>query len=216
MTPTILKEIQAQGIIPVLVIEQISQALPLVDALAAGGLKIIEVTLRTAAALPAIREICHQRSDLVIGAGTVLTREQTEQAVECGVRFLVSPGLDKQIIRYANSLEIPMLAGAVTASEIMRGLKLNLSVFKFFPAEAMGGIKTIHALADPFPAIQFIPTGGINQNNLETYLQHARVLAVGGSWMARPEWIADEQWQKITDTTRVAMDVVRKVRCERG
>ena len=216
MTSTILKQIQAQGIIPVLVIEHISQALPLVDALAAGGLEIIEVTLRTEAALPAIHEICQQRPDLVVGAGTVLTREQAEMAVDYGGRFLVSPGLDKKIIHYANSLEMPMLAGAVTASEIMRGLRMNLKVFKFFPAEAMGGIKTIKALADPFCGIQFIPTGGINQNNLETYLQHERVLAVGGSWMARPEWIADQQWQKITDITLAAMDIVQKVRFERA
>ena len=203
--------IYQQAIIPVLVIKQTQSALPLAQALLAGGMQMVEVTLRSEAALPAIRSIHQHFPELVLAAGTVLTVSQAQQAVEAGCRFLVSPGLDDELAGWAQTNGIPLLAGAVTATEIMRGLKLGMSTFKFFPSQSMGGLETIQALADPFIGIHFIPTGGINAENVQTYLKHPRIWAAGGSWMARPKWIENGEWERITQETRAALsNVVRQ------
>ncbi len=216
MMPDFFERLQKQGIIPVLVIKQIEHALPLMDALEAGGVSTIEVTLRSTAALPAIEIIRKHRPHLIIGAGTVLRCEQAQQAVELGCQFLVSPGMDEELIQFASDRQMPLLAGAVTATEIMRGIKLGLNIFKFFPAEAMGGVKTMQALADPFGDIRFIPTGGINAGNLSEYLRNPLIVAVGGSWMARSSWIETGNWKQIEAETRSAISTISSLNVSLG
>lgn len=198
METQIWTEIKRQAVIPVLVIHKPEQALPLCDALLDGGMDLIEITLRTDAALPAIREILTQRPNMQVGAGTVLNIRQAKQALDLGCQFVVSPGLDEELVDWAAMSSIPILAGAVTASEIMHGINMGIEIFKFFPAEALGGIRTIKAISDPFPQIKFIPTGGINSENMLNYLQEKMIFAVGGSWMAKTEWIENGEFSHIT------------------
>jgi 2-dehydro-3-deoxyphosphogluconate aldolase/(4S)-4-hydroxy-2-oxoglutarate aldolase len=198
METQIWTEIKRQAVIPVLVIHKPEQALPLCDALLEGGIDLIEITLRTDAALPAIREILTQRPNMQVGAGTVLNIRQAKQALDLGCQFLVSPGLDEELVDWAAMSSIPILAGAVTASEIMHGINMGIEIFKFFPAEALGGIRTIKAISDPFPQIKFIPTGGINSENMLNYLQEKMIFAIGGSWMAKTVWIENGEFSHIT------------------
>ena len=169
-------------VIPVLVIEYANQARPLAEALVAGGLKVLEVTLRTPAALDAIREM-KQVPGAVVGAGTVIDPETLEDALEAGAEFIVSPGLTDRLARVAIGKQVPFLPGVATASEIMRGLDLGLTHFKFFPASTSGGVKALKALSAPLGAAQFCPTGGISAETAPDWLAVPSVLCVGGSWM---------------------------------
>jgi 2-dehydro-3-deoxyphosphogluconate aldolase / (4S)-4-hydroxy-2-oxoglutarate aldolase len=169
-------------VIPVLVIEYANQARPLAEALVAGGLRVLEVTLRTPAALDAIREM-KQVPGAIVGAGTVLDPETLEGALEAGAEFIVSPGLTDRLARVAIGKQVPFLPGVATASEIMRGLDLGLSHFKFFPASTAGGVKALQALSAPLAAAQFCPTGGISAETAPDWLALPNVLCVGGSWM---------------------------------
>jgi 2-dehydro-3-deoxyphosphogluconate aldolase / (4S)-4-hydroxy-2-oxoglutarate aldolase len=169
-------------VIPVLVVEYANQAQPLAEALVAGGLKVLEVTLRTPAALDAIREM-KQVPGAIVGAGTVIDPETLEQALEAGAEFIVSPGLTDRLARVAIGKQVPFLPGVATASEIMRGLDLGLSHFKFFPASTAGGVKALQALSAPLAAAQFCPTGGISAETAPDWLALPNVLCVGGSWM---------------------------------
>ena len=169
-------------VIPVLVIEYASQARPLAEALVAGGLKVLEVTLRTPAALDAIREM-KQVPGAVVGAGTVTNPLELDNALAAGAEFIVSPGLTERLARVAIGKQVPFLPGVSTASDIMRGLDLGLEHFKFFPAEASGGLPALKALAAPFGAVKFCPTGGISAERAGEWLAHPSVLCVGGSWI---------------------------------
>ena len=169
-------------VIPVLVIDHASQARPLAEALVAGGLKVLEVTLRTPAALDAIREM-KQVPGAIVGAGTVTNPLELEDALAAGAEFIVSPGLTERLARAAIDKQVPFLPGVATASDIMRGLDLGLTEFKFFPAEASGGLPALKALAAPFGAIRFCPTGGIAFETAPEWLAHPSVLCVGGSWV---------------------------------
>lgn len=200
------------GVIPVLEIDSAEYAKPLAEALFAGGLPIAEVTLRTEAALGSIRVIAREATEVIVGAGTVIDREQAEAAREAGAQFIVSPGMVEEVIVWAQENSIPILAGAVTPSEMIRGINLGLNVLKFFPAETMGGIKAIKAMSDPFPQLQFIPTGGIRLENVAEYLQSEKIFAVGGSWMAKRQMIADGRFEEITRLARQASDVVKQIR----
>jgi 2-dehydro-3-deoxyphosphogluconate aldolase/(4S)-4-hydroxy-2-oxoglutarate aldolase len=198
METQIWTEIKRQSVIPVLMIQKPEQALPLCDALLEGGIDLMEITLRTEAAIPAIREILNQRPKMKVGAGTVLNIRQARQALDLGCQFLVSPGLNEELVDWAAMASIPFLAGAATASEFMHGINMGMKIFKFFPAEALGGLRTIKAISDPFPQIKFIPTGGINSENMLSYLQEKMIFAVGGSWMAKTEWIESGDFSRIT------------------
>lgn len=200
------------GVIPVLEIDSAEYAKPLAEALFAGGLPIAEVTLRTEAALGSIRVIAREATGVIVGAGTVIDREQAEAAREAGAQFIVSPGMVEEVIVWAQENSIPILAGAVTPSEMIRGINLGLNVLKFFPAETMGGTKAIKAMSDPFPQLQFIPTGGIRLENVAEYLQSEKIFAVGGSWMAKRQMIADGRFEEITRLARQASDVVKQIR----
>lgn len=170
-------------VIPVLVIEDVATACHLAEALVAGGLKVLEVTLRTAEALDAIREM-KQVSGAIVGAGTVLNRRQLDDALAAGAEFIVSPGLTDDLGRATTDTKVPFLPGIATAGDIMRGLDLGLTHFKFFPAVAAGGISALKALAAPFAQARFCPTGGIDLGNAAQWLALAPVLCVGGSWVA--------------------------------
>ena len=169
-------------VIPVLVIEEAVDPVALAEALVAGGLPVIEVTLRTPNALDAIRAMARVPG-AVVGAGTVRDEAQLARALDAGARFIVSPGLTNALALAARDTEIPFLPGIATASDVLRGLDLGLSHFKFFPAEAMGGLATLKALAAPFPEIRFCPTGGIRPDSAAQWLAHPSVLCVGGSWI---------------------------------
>jgi 2-dehydro-3-deoxyphosphogluconate aldolase/(4S)-4-hydroxy-2-oxoglutarate aldolase len=185
------------GVIPVLTIESEAQALPLARALAEGGLRVIEVTLRTKAAVAAIAAIARELPELVVGAGTVLHEADVAAAKDAGARFLVSPGLRGKLARTARTAALPYLPGVVTPSEIMRAADLGLDFLKFFPAEAIGGIALLRSLLPVFPGIRFCPTGGIDEVKARDYLALANVPVVGGSWMAPREAVAAGDWPRI-------------------
>ena len=203
------------GVIPVLEIDSAARARPLAEALQAGGLPIAEVTLRTDAALDSIRFIARDVVDVLVGAGTVTDRDQAKAAVEAGAQFIVCPGMIEDVVLWAREKQIPVLAGAITPTEMIHGIRLGLDILKFFPAEASGGLKAIKAMSDPFPQLRFIPTGGVNPENLPQYLRNEKILAVGGSWMAKRQMIAEGQFDFITRIAKEASSVVRQVRRNR-
>ncbi|MBY8875021.1 bifunctional 4-hydroxy-2-oxoglutarate aldolase/2-dehydro-3-deoxy-phosphogluconate aldolase [Micromonospora sp. PLK6-60] len=200
--------IEASRILPVVVLDDARDADPLAAALARGGLRSIEVTFRTVAAAEAIR-VMSERPEVLVGAGTVLTPAQVDQAVEAGARFVVSPGFGPQVVRHCQQLGVPVFPGAVTPTEIQLALDAGLDTVKFFPAEQLGGIGMLTALAAPFRSVRFIPTGGVNTRNLADYLAHPAVLAVGGTWMVAPELIAAARWDEVTARTAAAVAAAR-------
>lgn len=212
MEKNIFENIYKIGIIPVLEIDSAERAAPLAEALLGGGLPIAEVTLRTEAALESIRVIAQEAPGIIVGVGTVINREQAEAACEAGARFLVSPGMVEEVVVWAQDNQIVVLAGAVTPTEMIRGLALGLNILKFFPAETMGGLKAIKATSDPFPQLKFIPTGGIRQENAAEYLQSGKIFAVGGSWMAKRQMIAEGRFEEITRMAKAARELVKEVR----
>ncbi len=177
-----LSELSAFRVVPVVVLDNLSFATPLADALVKGGLGCAEVTLRTAASLEVIA-VMAARDDMLVGAGTVLTTAQVDEAHEAGAHFLVSPGLDRDVVAHAQSLGLPVLPGVATATEVQAALRLGLSHLKFFPAVPAGGVDVINALHGPFPSVRFMPTGGITMATLDDFLSHPAIFAVGGSWM---------------------------------
>jgi 2-dehydro-3-deoxyphosphogluconate aldolase/(4S)-4-hydroxy-2-oxoglutarate aldolase len=203
------------GIIPVLEIDSAAHAVPTAEALSAGGLPIAEVTLRTDAGLDSIRNIARNLPDVLVGAGTVINLKQAQEARDAGAQFLVSPGMAEDVVIWAVKNQIPILAGAVTPTEIMRGLNLGLTLLKFFPSETMGGLKAIKAISDPFPQVRFIPTGGIRLDNLAEYLQVEKVHAVGGSWMAKRVMIAEGKFEEIQRLAGEASEAVAGVKTNR-
>jgi 2-dehydro-3-deoxyphosphogluconate aldolase / (4S)-4-hydroxy-2-oxoglutarate aldolase len=187
------------AVIPVLTIGRASDAAPLALALARGGLRVIEVTLRTPEALPAIREIRRRVPDAIVGAGTVLTSADVTRATEAGARFLVSPGLTPELAGAGRAGDLPYLPGAVTPSEVMQARELGFSFLKFFPASAAGGVEALRAYASVFSGIAFCPTGGITPETAPQYLSLANVPMLGGSWMAPADAVAAGDWQRIED-----------------
>lgn len=187
-------------VIPVLVIDDIAKARPLAEALVAGGLRALEVTLRTDCALDVIAEMAKVEGT-VVGAGTVLNEAQLDAAMDAGARFIVSPGLAQQLGEAAHKRGVPFLPGVATASEIMRALQMGLTRLKFFPAEASGGVAAVRALAAPFGEVRFCPTGGITVENARDYLAIASVACVGGSWIAPP---GESDWSAVTQRARAA------------
>ena len=210
----ILQKIGALGVIPVVAIEDASDALPLAEALTSGGLPCAEITFRTGAAADAIGLIAKSYPEMLVGAGTVITVEQAKAAIDAGAGFIVSPGLDKKVVKYCLKHEIPITPGIVTPTELQRALKLGLNAVKFFPAEAAGGVRTLKALSGPFQQIKFIPTGGISPANLTDYLALPQVLACGGSWLVNKNLIAAGEFGRIAQLTREALALVHVVRGE--
>ncbi len=176
-------ELRATRIVPVIVIKDLAHAVPLAKALVEGGLNILEITLRTDAGLAAIAAIAAEVKGAIVGAGTVINAAQFAAAAQAGSKFVVSPGLTDEVVKAARDHAVPILPGVATGSEIMHGLSLGLSTFKFFPAETSGGAPAIKALGGPFPQVRFCPTGGVSPSNLKTYLSLPNVICAGGSWM---------------------------------
>ena len=208
MKNDMISELYSIGLIPVIKIENADDAVPLAKALIDGGLPAAEITFRTAAAAEAIKNITEAYPEMLVGAGTVLTKEQVDAAIAAGSKFLVSPGLNPKITAYALSKGVPMLPGCSNPSDIEAALELGLTTVKFFPAEAAGGLKMLKAMAAPYGQLTFMPTGGINENNLLDYLKFNKIVACGGSFMVRDDLVKDKKWDEITALTK---DAVKKM-----
>ena len=193
------------GVVPVVVLEDAKDAVPLAQALVEGGLPCAEVTFRTAAAEESIRLMAEKFPEMLVGAGTVLTTEQVDAAVKAGAKFIVSPGFDPEIVDYCLKKEIPVLPGCISPSEVAQAVKRGLKTVKFFPAEQAGGVAMIKAMAAPYTGIKFMPTGGINAKNLEDYLSFDKIICCGGSWMVKGDLVEAGEFDKITELTREAV-----------
>lgn len=205
-----LADITRYRIVPVVVINDAANASGLGDALVAGGLPVAEVTFRTAAALDSIKTLA-KRNDILVGAGTVRSVQQVDQAVDAGATFIVSPGLRADIVHHAQQLGVPVLPGAVTPSEILLAEELGVKTVKFFPANVYGGAPAIKTLSGPFGDVQFIPTGGVSARNLNEFLALSCIPAVGGSWMVPAKTIDAGEFDKIEHLTREAMELVAQL-----
>ena len=208
----VLQLMKKSGVIPVVVLDDTAQALPTANALLAGGVSVMEITFRTAAAASSIKAVSESCPEMLVGAGTVVTLEQCKQALECGAKFIVSPGFDPEVVSWCVERNIPITPGCVTPTEIMAAMKLGLNVVKFFPAGVYGGLKAMKALSAPFGGIKFIPTGGVDAKNLKEYLEAPFVHAVGGSWLCPKKEIAAGNFDAVTALCREASEIVKEVR----
>ena len=199
-------------VIPVVVIEDAAKAVPLAHALVAGGLPVIEVTMRTAAAADAISAIAAEVPEAVIGAGTVLNEEQARRIVAAGAKYIVSPGLQTEVVTAAQSLDVPVVPGVATATEALNAWNMGLRLLKFFPAGQAGGVPMLKALSAVYRDVSFIPTGGVSAKNLQEYLEVPSVLACGGSWLSPADAIANNDFQRITDLAAEAAAIAAKAR----
>ena len=195
-------------------IESAEHALPLADALLEGGLPVAEITFRTQAAAEVITRLRQERPELLVGAGTVLTEDQLLRAKNSGAVFGVAPGLNPAIVTRAQEIGLPFCPGIITPSELEQGLTLGITFFKYFPAEASGGVKMITSVAAPYNhlGVRFMPTGGVNMKNLAEYLSVKAIVAVGGTWIATKDMIASAQWDVIKDNAKAAVEAVAKIR----
>ena len=203
-----IEEIFAElKVVPVVVLEDAKDAEPLAKALVEGGLPCAEVTFRTEAAAESIRIMTEVYPDMLVGAGTVLTTEQVDKAVESGAKFIVSPGFDPEIVDYCIGKNIPVFPGCISPSEVAQAVKRGLKVVKFFPAEQSGGLAMIKAMAAPYHMLKFMPTGGINTKNLKEYLACDKILCCGGSWMVKGDMIKTGEFEKIKKLTQEAKEL---------
>lgn len=209
------KEIYELGIIPVVAIDDAEKAVPLAKALRDGGLPAAEITFRTAAAEEAIRRITTECPDVLVGAGTVLTKEQCDRAIAAGAKFVVTPGFNPEMIAYIKSTGIPMMPGAATPGEMEQAMSMGLTNIKFFPAEANGGVAKLKALAGPYQAAKWMPTGGVNTKNLNDYLSFDRILCCGGTWIATSADINEGKWDDITRKCKEAIRTMLGFRLEK-
>ena len=200
------------AVVPVVVLEDAKDAVPLADALVKGGLPCAEVTFRTAAAEESIRLMCEKYPEMLVGAGTVLTKKQVDRAVAAGAKFIVSPGFDAEIVDYCLEKEIPVLPGCITPSEVAQAVKRGLKTVKFFPAEQAGGLPMIKAMAAPYTMVKFMPTGGISAKNLKDYLGFDKIICCGGSWMVKGDMIKNKEFDKIAEMTKEAVALAASVR----
>ncbi|WRD93911.1 bifunctional 4-hydroxy-2-oxoglutarate aldolase/2-dehydro-3-deoxy-phosphogluconate aldolase [Helicobacter pylori] len=199
MPDKIIEVLQISPIVPVVVIENIKDAVPLVQSLVEGGIHIIEVTLRSSCALEAIELIAKNVPKMRVGAGTILNPTQLEQAQNRGAEFLISPGLTIKLLEHAKKKDMPLIPGVSSSSEVMQALELGYNALKFFPAEYCGGVKLLNAFNGPFKGVKFCPTGGISIDNMHSYLNLENVLCVGGSWLTPKNLIQNKEWDKITE-----------------
>lgn len=211
---TILNRVAQVGIVPVIAIEKVEAAIPLADALLQGGLPVIEITFRTAAAAEVIRIISRERPQLIVGAGTVLTPENLQAARASGATFAVAPGLNPQIAKQAQDIGLPFCPGVATPTDIEAALSLGCKLLKFFPAEALGGVAMIEALSAPYKhtGVKFVPTGGVSTSNLESYVKLDTVAAVGGTWIAKKDDLAGGKWDEIRGRCKAGLEIVAKAR----
>ena len=209
---TIEEQFHEFGVVPVVVLEEAKDALPLAKALVEGGLPCAEVTFRTEAAEESIRLMSEKYPEMLVGAGTVLTTKQVDRAAAAGAKFIVSPGFDPEIVDYCLEKKIPVFPGCITPSEVAQAVKRGLEVVKFFPAEQFGGVSTIKAMAAPYVGLKFMPTGGVNAKNLESYLSCDKIIACGGSWMVKGDLVKAGKFDEIKAMTEEAVKLVADIR----
>ena len=209
----VLKELTGYGIVPVVVIKKEEDAYPLAQALIRGGLPCAEVTFRTGAAASAIKVMSDSFPQMLVGAGTVISIDQVDEAYAAGAKFIVSPGFDPEVVDHCLDKGIPVAPGICTPTEALMGIKRGLDILKFFPAQQAGGPDMIKAMAAPFPGIRFMPTGGINAQNLSSYLSLKCVAACGGSWMVKSDLIENGDWERIEELAAEASRLVKAARC---
>lgn len=204
MQESLVPVLEQAGVVPVLVIDNVSDALPLAQALVEGGLNVLEVTLRTEAALAAVEEIAKHLPDAHVGTGTVLNAADIRRSVDAGATFMVSPGATEALLNAAEGVAVPLLPGAANPSEVMRLLERGYHYQKFFPAEAAGGVPMLKSIGGPLAQVKFCPTGGVSPGNAKDYLSLPNVVCVGGSWMASSKLVAEKNWAEITRLAREA------------
>ena len=209
---TMIEQFQRIGIIPVVVLDDAKDASALGKALCEGGLPCAEVTFRTDAAEEAIRIMSRDFPEMLVGAGTVLTTEQAERAVNAGAKFIVSPGLNPKVVKRCQELGVPITPGVQTPTEIEAALELGIKTVKFFPAEPAGGLKMIKAIAAPYVDVTFMPTGGISEANVREYLAYDRIVACGGSWMVKKDLVAKGDFDQIREMVAEAAAIVKEIR----
>ena len=209
---TLEEQFYDYAVVPVVVLDDADDAAPLAEALIKGGLPCAEVTFRTEAAEESIRIMSEKYPEMLVGAGTVLTTEQVDRAVEAGAKFIVSPGFDPEIVDYCMEKNIPVFPGCVSPSEVAQAVKRGLKVVKFFPAEQAGGLAMLKAMAAPYTMLKFMPTGGINTKNLKEYLGFSKILCCGGSWMVKGDMIKNKEFDKITEMTKEAVELAAAAR----
>ncbi|MGL2693924.1 bifunctional 4-hydroxy-2-oxoglutarate aldolase/2-dehydro-3-deoxy-phosphogluconate aldolase [Helicobacter pylori] len=205
MQDKIIEILQISPIVPVVVIEDLNDAVPLVQSLIEGGIPIIEVTLRSSCALEAIELIAKNVPKMRVGAGTILNLTQLEQAQNRGAEFLISPGLTIKLLEHAKKKDMPLIPGVSSSSEVMQALELGYNALKFFPAEYCGGVKLLNAFNGPFKGVKFCPTGGVSVDNMRSYLALENVVCVGGSWLTPKDLIQNKEWDKITEICKRAL-----------
>ena len=208
----ILEEFRKIGIIPVVVLDDAKDAEPLADVLCDNGLPCAEVTFRTEVAAECVLRMTARRPEMLVGAGTVLTKADVDRAVDAGAKFIVSPGLNPEIVKYCFEKGIPVTPGTQTPSEMECAMELGLDAVKFFPAEPAGGLAMIKAVAAPYTRLSFMPTGGINAKNVRDYLAYDRIIACGGSWMVKGSMIKAGDWDGVAKLVREAADIVKEIR----
>ena len=208
----VLEKLGQYGIVPVVVLNDSKDAEPLADALCEGGLACAEVTFRTEAAAESIKIMSEKHPEMLVGAGTVLTIEQVDEAVAAGAKFIVSPGLNPEVVKYCLDKNIAITPGVVTPSEMEKAIELGLNIVKFFPAEPSGGLSMIKAVSAPYTMLKFMPTGGINPGNVKEYLKSDKIFACGGSWMVKGDLVDAGDFDKIKELTKEAADIVKKIR----
>ncbi|MGN8397170.1 bifunctional 4-hydroxy-2-oxoglutarate aldolase/2-dehydro-3-deoxy-phosphogluconate aldolase [Helicobacter pylori] len=205
MQDKIIEILQISPIVPVVVVENIKDAVPLAQSLIEGGIPIIEVTLRSSCALEAIELIAKNVPKMHVGAGTILNLTQLEQAQNKGAEFLISPGLTIKLLEHAKKKDMPLMPGVSSSSEVMQALELGYNALKFFPAEYCGGVKLLNAFNGPFKGVKFCPTGGISADNMRSYLALENVVCVGGSWLTPKDLVQNKEWDKITEICKRAL-----------
>lgn len=207
-----LEKLGQYGIVPVVVLNDSKDAEPLADALCEGGLACAEVTFRTEATAESIKIMSEKHPEMLVGAGTVLTVEQVDEAVAAGAKFIVSPGLNSEVVKYCLDKNIAITPGVVTPSEMELAIELGLNIVKFFPAEPSGGLSMIKAVSAPYTMLKFMPTGGINPGNVKEYLKSDKIFACGGSWMVKGDLVDAGDFDKIKELTKEAADIVKEIR----
>lgn len=207
-----LSRLEQIAVVPAIILEDADHAEPLAEALIEGGLPCAEITLRTPAALEALSRMTPYSDRLLLGAGTVLNTSQAAQAIDAGAQFIVSPGMDEKLIRFCQDRNILIIPGACTPTEVMLAVNLGLECVKFFPSHAFGGLPVLRALHGPFPHMRYMPTGGVTMESLSDHLSFKPVLAVGGTWMIRPEWLENGRYDLVTEVCATTMEIVQHAR----
>lgn len=208
----VMSQIEEVGIVPVVKLNSVEKAIPLCSALMAGGINVAEVTFRTSCASDVIKKIAKDCPNMIVGAGTIINVDQAKQAIDSGAKFIVSPGFSKDVVEYCQSQNVPVIPGCITPSEIMQAINCGLNVIKFFPAKEFGGLSTMKSLSGPFGQIRFMPTGGINLENLREFISAKFIVACGGTYMVKDELINNDNYEEITKLSKQSIEIIKETR----